>query len=758
MTEVRPAVLLSVAFSTWCAAAPVMAAEGRSDANVVEEIVVTAQKRVERLQDVPVAISAVPTESLAQQNLVQLRDYYSRIPGLAMTGGGTEQRASSLSLRGVTTGGASAATVAITVDDVPFTSSSHLAQSPLPDLDPASLDRIEVLRGPQGTLYGASSLGGLIKYVTAAPDTNEFSARVEVGANAIDKGSDGYSARGSVNVPIVSDKVAVRASAFTRQDPGYIDSIHPFVNAKDINENESKGGRIALFVQPIEALKLNFSAMRQDTDLIGSPSMRICTSCGTGPYLNPEDYNFFFGEFVSNLGPTTRETSFSLYQARGELDLGAVDLTSISAWGRYESTSDLDTTNVFGFLLPRYGATTPGSTTPIINEDLTEKFTQEVRLASKPDQQLEWLIGAFYTKEDIEVKQTISVRQPAGGKIADAYASVSPSTYEEQAIFGSITYHFTDQFDIQFGARYSEDDQETGGFTNIDGPAQAIFGPSSVTTDSGSSGSATTWVVSPRYRFSPDLMAYARIATGYRPGGPNPVLPNVPATFESDEVTNYELGLKGALRDWQLTYEVALFQVDWEDVQLQATDVVAQFAYFTNGNTARSRGLELSGQWRPIPSLTFSANATFTDAELTDDVPQLDGATTLIGFNGDRLPGSAKFVGNVSVQKDWDVGSTSSVYIGADYSYVGERLGDLPNILPDPDNNEAFGYRLHIPAYSLTDLRGGLNYGDWTFNAYVRNVFDKRAVIEATTRGATGVPTGVFAQPRTYGVSVARTF
>lgn len=754
MTLVRPAVLVSAAFTTWCAAAPVLAAEGQMD--VVEEIVVTAQKRVERLQDVPVAISSVSTDSLVQQNLVQLRDYYSKIPGLAISGGGTEQRASSLSLRGVTTGGASAATVAITVDDVPFTSSTYLAQSPLPDLDPATLDRIEVLRGPQGTLYGASSLGGLIKYVTAVPDANEFSARVEVGANAISEGGDGYSARGSVNVPIVSDKVAIRASAFTRHDPPYIDNIHPFVNDKDINENESNGGRIAVFLKPTDALTINLSAMRQDTDLIGSPSMRICTSCGTGPYFNREDYNFFFGEFVSNLGPTTRDTSFSLYQARADLDVGAADLTSISAWGRYESVSDLDTTNVFGFLLPMFGATAPGSTTPIINEDLTEKFTQEVRLASKQDQQLEWMIGAFYTKEDIRVRQTISVREPNGAKISDALSSTSPSNYEEKAVFGSLTYHFTDQFDIQVGARYSEDDQDTGGVTVVNGPAQLIFGTGGVDADTRSSGSATTWLVTPRFRFSPDLMAYARIATGYRPGGPNASLPTIPPTFESDTVINYEFGLKGAMRDWQFSYEVALFQVDWDDVQLQATDVIAQFAYFTNGSTARSRGLELSGQWRPIPSLVFSANATFTEAELTDDVPQPAGASTLIGFDGDRLPGSAKFVGNLSAQKDWDIGSTSSIYLGIDYNYVGERLGDLPNIVP-PDPR-AFGYRLRLPAYSLTDLRGGLNFGNWTFNTYVRNVFDKRAVLEATTRGATGVPTGVFAQPRTYGVSVARTF
>ncbi len=760
-STVATKLLVSTALTAVSLFAPSLAvAQQGSGATTIEEVVVTAQKRTERLLDVPVAVTSVQPETLMKQNLVQLRDYYSQIPGLSLIGGGTEQRANSVSLRGVATGGGTAATVAITIDDVPLTSASYLAQSPLPDIDPADLNRIEVLRGPQGTLYGASSLGGLINFVTVSPNPYHYSGRVEVGANSVQGGDSGYSVRGSVNVPIISDRVAVRLSGFDRQDPAYIDNINPLAKGSNINDNTTNGGRVALFVKPFDALTLNVSAMRQHTRYNGSPSLRVCTNCGAGPFRTDPNFNFVFGDFVSNLGPTTREANFTLYEARAILDLQKADLTSISAWGRYDSTSKVDQTIAFGFLLPFYGVGA-GSTTPLINADNTKKFTQEVRLSSKPNQPFEWLVGAFYTHEDILVRQVISVQSPTGAHVADPLSQLLPSTFEEKAVFADLTYHFTDKFDVQVGGRYSENKQTSNGSVTIDPTAQPIFGPNSVNTPAPSSDSSTTWLFTPRYRFSSDLMAYVRIATGYRPGGPNAILPNIPATFGPDTVTSYELGLKGELPAQHLTFDAALFNVDWDHVQLQATNLSNGIGYFTNGSTARSRGLELTGQWRPAAGLVIDANATFTDAALTGDIPQPAGASTLIGSKGDRLPASAKFVGNLSVRKDWQVSHGFSVYVGGGYSYVGDRYAEFNNILPPADptvTNSAFGYRLLLPSYSLVNLDTGVYNADWTFNVYLRNLFDDKGVIGGTTGGGTHLPTAVFVQPRTYGVSLSRSF
>lgn len=761
--SVATMLMVSTAFTAVSLCAPTLAiAADRADDTTLEELVITAQKKSERLIDVPVAVSAVQSDTLLQQNFVQLRDYYARIPSLAVSGGGTEQRANSVSLRGVTAGGGTAATVAITVDDVPFTSASYLAQSPLPDLDPADLDRVEVLRGPQGTLYGASSLGGLIKYVTATPNPNQFFGRVEAGANSVDGGANGYSVRGSVNIPVVDDRVAVRVSGFQRHDPAYIDNINPLVNATNINDNRASGGRVAVFLKPLDVLTIDLSAMEQHTHFNGSPSLRVCTSCGTGAYRTEPDFNFVYGDYVSNLGPSQRDANFTLYQARATLDLQKADLTSISAWGRYTSTSDQDQTISFSFLLPFYGLTkSGGSTTPLINADRTKKFTQELRLSSKPDQKLEWLVGGFYTKEDILVRQVISIQNASGASVANALSQISPSTFEEKAFFADLTYHFTDKLDVQVGGRYSNNKQVGNSSATVDTKVQAIFGPSSVDTPTSSSDNSTTWLISPRYRFSPDMMAYMRIATGYRPGGPNAILPNIPTTFDPDTVTSYELGFKGQLSAQKLTFDAALFEVDWDHVQLQATDLATQIGYFTNGSTARSRGLELTTQWKPARGLVVDANATFTDAVLTHDIPQPTGASTLIGSKGDRLPASARFVGNLSAQKDWDIGHGFSVYVGGAYAFVGSRYAEFSNILPPNDTtarNTAYGYRLVLPSYSLVDLRTGVRNEDWSLNLYIRNLFNKEGVIGGTTNGGARSPTAVFVQPRTYGFTLARSF
>ncbi|MGN6357340.1 MAG: TonB-dependent receptor [Novosphingobium sp.] len=729
------------------------------DAGASGEIVVTAQKRDERLIDVPVSVSVVKSDDLIQQNLVQLRDYYARIPGLSINGGGLEQRASSLILRGVSAGGGTAATVAITLDDVPFTSSSYQAQSPLPDLDPATLQGIEVLRGPQGTLYGASSLGGLIKFVTTAPDATRWKGRIEGGVSFAEGGSEGYSVRGSLNAPIIEDRVALQVSGFFRRDPGYIDNINPLVNTKDINKNKAYGGRAALLVKATDNLTFNLSVLHQRNRFYGSPLIRVCAACDTAPTTSPVRFDPVFGEFTNNLAPSFRSAEFTVYQGRANLDLGFADITSISAWSLIKSESTLDQTTSFGFLLPSYSAPA-GSTTPLINGDRTAKFSQEVRISSKAGQApFDWMLGGFYTKEHTRTTQDLSVMSPTGSSLGRVLASTTPSTYEELAAFADLTYHVTSQFDIQAGVRFSGNKQWSGGSSTIYALAVPFFAPPgtppgdfvSASAERRFSESSITWLASARYRFTPDMMAYVRVATGYRPGGSNAVLPGIPASFGSDTVTNYELGLKGKIRSADLTYELAAFQVDWNDIQLQFTTPSA-IGFFVNGRTARSRGVEFSAGWTPLPGLRIDGNMTVPDAVLTADVLQVAGTNPLPGLKGDRLPGTAKFVGNLAVQKDWDLGNDLNLNVGANYSYVGRRFGQAIN------PGAPFSGTVIMPAYSLVDFNAGIAKGGWSLNFFVRNLFDERAVIEATSRGGTSRPVAIFAQPRTFGVTAAKSF
>ena len=738
------------------AASVVQAQEAANDGTTMSEIVVTAQKKSERSLDVPVSVATVTGDSLVQQNLVQLRDFYNRVPGVSLSGGGTEQRANGVAIRGVTTGGGTAATVAFVLDDVPLTSGAASAQSPLIDIDPSDLQRVEVLRGPQGTLYGASSLGGLVKYVTVGPDASQFSGRVEAGANNIAGGGQGYSLRGAVNVPIVEDKVALRVSAFTRRDPAYLDNINATAQGVDVNKNRVKGGRAALLIKPTEAFSLDLSAIRQRAHFFGSPQVRVCPSCGTGAFAGTPTFEPYFGDLTLNLAPTKRDVSFTLYQGRANLDLGFADLTSISAFDRVKSASDLDQTNTFRFLLSAFSAA--GGSVSLINADETEKFSQEIRLASKSDGPLEWLVGGFYTHEKIAVDQVLVVHS-VGGTSTTAYTSAAPAKFEEKSVFADATYHFTPKFDVQVGARYSSNDQDSGSTTTVATPAQRFFGPSSSEPTSKSSDDAFTWLFTPRYKISPDTMAYLRIATGYRPGGPNSSgVTGIPLSFKSDSVVSYEAGLKGVLSGLNATYEAALFQIDWDDIQLLTTDVVSQFTYYTNGSTARSRGVELSGRWSPVRGFSIDGAMTYLDAKLTDALRSPSGASPIYGAKGDRLPGSAKLSASLSTEYDWSIGHGFSAFAGASLAYVGERYAEFANVLPTTTGNTAYGARVKLPSYTTVDLRAGVYSDDWRLTAYLKNVGDKRGVVEATTRGGTSSPQAIFLQPRTVGVSVSRSF
>jgi outer membrane receptor protein involved in Fe transport len=691
-------------------------AQGGADDTTIGEIVVTAQKKSERLLDVPVSVAAVTGENLSRQNFVQVRDFYNRVPGVSLSGGGTEQRANGVAIRGVTTGGGTAATVAFALDDVPLTSGAASAQSPLIDIDPSDLQRVEILRGPQGTLYGASSLGGLVKYVTVSPDTERFSGRIEAGANTVSGGGEGWSLRGAVNLPIVSEKLALRVSGFTRHDPPYLDNINAKAAGEDINDNRVEGGRAALLFKPTDALTIDLSVLRQEAKFVGSPQIRICPSCGTGAFTGGVDFTPYYGDMTLNIAPTKRDVDVTLYQGRATYDLGFADLTSVSAYNRIKSASDLDQTNTFGFLLSAFSAPS-GSSVSLINADQTKKFSQEIRLASKSDGPLEWLVGGFYTHEKISVDQTLVVR-PTTGSDTTAYASVGPAKFEEKAAFADVTYHFTPAFDVQAGVRYSSNDQSSASTTTIAPQAVRFFGPTSSEPQAKSSDDAVTWLLTPRYKISPDTMAYLRIAT----------------------------------------YEAALFRVDWDDIQLLTTDVASQFTYYTNGSTARSQGLELSGRWAPIGGLSFDGALTLLDAKLSDDLKSPAGASPIYGDKGDRLPGSAKVSASLSSDYGWSIGHGFSATVGASVAYVGERYGDFANILPTTTANTAYGSRIKLPSYTTFDVRGGLYNADWRFTAYIKNLGDERGVVEATTRGGTSAPQAIFLQPRTAGVSLSRSF
>ena len=733
---------------TFMIAMPVANAQSAGISEDSDAIIVTAQKRDERLLDVPVAISAVSADTLVSQNLTSLSGFYNRVPGLQYAG----ERTSQISIRGVTSGGQANPTVALLVDDIPFGSSTYLGNATVPNFDPAVLQRIEVLRGPQGTLYGAASLGGLLKYVTKTPDTKTFSGRVEVGASKVEDGGYGHSIRGAVNVPILADHVALSVSGFLNETPAWVDNISTGSLRRDTNTSKNWGGRAALLVKPFDALTLNFSAMKQRTDTIGDARYNARSATD----LTPVNTNDAAGPLGSALPYRTTETNLAegrrnheLYSVRGDWDLGFATLTSVSGWSRSDVSDFSDVTPVFGFfLLPAYA---DSQTIAIDNASSLRKFSQEVRLSGSGPM-FDWLVGGFYTKEHADAPQDIFVLGNGGASIATAYASANPSSYREIAGFADLTWHATDKLDIQVGGRYADNKQTYASVATVDSAVAPIFGPSTIDV-TGSKDHAFTWLFTPSYKIAQNLMVFARVATGYRPGGPNPVVMNVPRSFGSDRVTSYELGLKGQTANRLLSYDVALFQVDWKDIQLQSTDRNTQFVFFANGSKARSRGAEVQLGLKPFVGLSIDANATYTDAALRDDlVPSTATTSNLIGSKGDRLPSTAKFAGSLSAQYDFAVSDNLDAFVGGTLVYLGDRPGGFVNV-PGAVRTEA-------PDYTMVDLRAGFSIDkSWQFSLFARNLFDKDGVLILDNRnGSLGRPQVTFTQPRTVGFNIAGSF
>lgn len=705
-------------------------------APLLEEVIVTAQKREQRLIDVPVPVTAISGSTLIENNEVRIQDYFQTIPGLTFTPG--LDGSAVLSIRGLTAGANGLGgnpTTSVTIDGVPFGSSSTYGGgfALFPDIDPSDLARVEVLRGPQGTLYGASSLGGLINYVTVDPSTGRFSGRVEADLSTVQNAANpGDAVRAAVNVPI-SDSVAIRISGFERQTPGYIDNV--LTGRDGTNRMDTQGGHASLLIRPSDRWSLELSALYQKNEGYGQN------------YADPG-----LGDLkqANIAGTGTYDSSIQAYSAIFKAKLGTAELSALSG---YNVNSNHDVTD----LTASFGSTAQADFgvdgTQSLDRARIAKVTQELRLSMPLGKRIDWLLGLFYTNEEAREHQDWWAANPTTGAIlpsGNILLGGWPSSYGEEAVFTDVTVHFTSRFDVQFGGRESQNRQtyseiDGGGYTTVYGFPQA---PAPlVTPEVDTKDNAFTYLVTPRLRISPDVMVYSRLATGYRPGGPNPTCSafDLPCHFGPDRTQDYEIGLKGDVLDHRLDFDASVFYIDWKHIQLGTYTSCFCALLFVNAGSAKSQGIELSVQGRPAQGLTLSGWVDFTDAVLTAALPP---GSPAVGGSGDRLPFSSRFSGNLSAEQDYPLSDRSSLFIGGQVSYVGSREG----------NFESSSQRSYYPAYAETDLRGGLLVSDWRVAFFANNVTNKRGVLG----GDLPVPyAGLgyeFIQPRTIGVSAAKTF
>jgi len=726
-----------------------------------EEVVVTAQKRTEAIADIPASVTVVPEQLLEQQRVDDFKDLLPLVPGLSLTE--TRPGSTRVTLRGVNTGGV-ASTIGIYFDDVPFGSSTGLANGSISagDFDTFDVARVEVLRGPQGTLYGASSLGGVLKFVPNRPRNDRFEARLLGSAETVDNGDPGYSLTGMANVPLGA-KAAVRASGFYRSDSGFIDSIGnnpvpslatPGVNviggtrvANGLNALDRFGGRLAVLVEPSKRFSVTVGAQIQDIDTDAS-SVVDADPRSLEP-LNPTPVQ-------SSYQKEFNDTKYRVYNGTVDGDLGPARLQSVTSYGTFETDFQSDlaiATNLTGgpplsaLVTQLFGnARTRPLSAVLPQTTSTDKFTQELRLVSAKSKAFDWLVGGYYTNEDSAIKQKITAVEAGTDDVATGIPILADvaldSTYEEIAGFANATWHATPRFDLALGGRLSHNKQVAS--QRSDGP---LAGGPAQFDDVKSSESPFTFSFAPRFEIGKSASIYGRVATGFRPGGPNVLPPaapaSVPRTYDSDRLTSYEIGLKAGGRPAdKFSLDLAGYYLDWEDIQLFL--IVNNFGINGNGGTAASKGFEIAASAFPTSGLTLSVNAAYTDAKLTQDT-----SASVGGKDGDPLPYVPDWSFGLNADYEWTVKSRTRTYVGGSLGYTGER--------PVAFNNRgADGSIRRADSYVSLNLRAGAYHGRWSVELYGKNLTNDLGVTSIGTAGP--LPNGALGlsltRPRTIGLSV----
>ena len=748
------------AVATMGAWAPVQAQTAAADQNdeaqeqevtSVGEVIVTATRRSERLQDVPLSITTLSQDELTEKGIVGYEGLAYETPGVILNR--ASANFNNFTARGIATNGYGAnlqSTVAIYIDELPISSNGNSTI-----LDPSLYDveRIEFLRGPQGTLFGSGSLAGALRILTHAPDPNAFEASFlgDIGVTGSDSLRQRYN--GMVNVPLVEDKLALRVVGFMRDEEGYLTNIGTGI--ENSNTLESWGGRATMLWEPTDRLSVQLRYSHEESDPQDSSLVNPTLGEDTRRSDRPD-------RFSGNM------TNYNLtldYQFDG------ANLTSSSTWSDYDALFYVDLAGTFAQAIPF----------ALDADAWDETFVQEMRLVSDPGGRFDWVLGGFYFERRRDVAynyrsspEFLAARNLTG--LPDEYYARWHSYFiqHEQALFGQLTYRFTDDLWVTGGVRYGSTDAqgftEPGGY-NSNYLAVALSGVNNfpiTMVDVASGAGVKAEETGPSYRASiswrpsRSLTTYATVATGFRgpivnarAGAPSLLDPTdliIPDGAASDELISYEVGLKGTWMDGRLAANLALYYIDWNDIQVQANRTSDQVQFATNIGGAYSRGIEFEFRAIPAEGWTVALNGSLNDAEvddLTAEEAAISGAVL-----GARLAGP-QFSGSATVNYNFDIFESAEANASLSVIHVGDYPGSFPNTPGRPG--------VVSPTYDWTEEYTVVNgafavaFDQVTVAAYVENLFDDRSINyvhpEAFVDGKYGVN-----RPRTVGVRLGYTF
>ena len=789
----RRSLLLASAATTVLCANPALAqdaATGETDEAQGNVIIVSATKRDTTLQDVPFSINAQTEKDIQRTGVVTIEDLSRNVAGLTIQNLGPGQ--SQVSVRGISSGQIVRDQPGVKEQVGVYIDESVISLSLFtPDLDLFDLNRVETLRGPQGTLFGSGSVGGTIRYISNQPTIGVTEGMVEANLNAIDGGNVGGHIKGAVNVPL-GDKAAARVVGYYTRYAGFIDAIGPAAG-ENVNDGERYGGRLALTFQPTEDLTITPRIIYQKVSANGFNRQEVFSLLANN--FTTTRPRVTFREREQYLALRERfEDETLIADLKVEADLGPVILTSVSSYTNRDILVSRDASALSGSVSVSFGFPDAAVLLPSNLRDTTglETITQEVRLASDNDGPFQWLVGAFYSEVDREYSQRLptpgydaiadAVRGPgaaaraANGFPADSpFNSDLPFTLEQVAIFGEASYELTDALTFTAGGRYYDFEEErtitTGGLFasrntgRVDRTASDGFTPRFLLS----------------YQASPDVTINAQASQGFRLGGVNDPL-NIPLCnaqdlalfggfqdFGDETLWNYELGVKTQGRGF--TLNAAAFYNDISNLQVTLDAGSCSSRIVFNVPNAYAAGVELELGVSPAAGLAFNLSGSYVQSEFESTLPGPLAAATGIR-EGNRLPSVPEFQVSLNGSYEWDLSDSTLAFVTGSFQHVGSRFTQPA----DQENNpRAFVHNLPfagmpasaattvdllLPDYQLVNLSAGVEFDSGlSLTVYANNLFDENPLLsfdrERGGRARLGFNVG---QPRTFGVTARQSF
>lgn len=768
---------------------------------VSEEMVVTARKREETVQDVPISVTAPSEQKLHDLGAETIEDVSSNVAGFTVQNLGPGQ--SQISMRGLSAGQIVRDQPGVKEQVGVYLDESVISMSLFtPDIDLFDLSRVEILRGPQGTLFGSGSLSGTVRYITNQPRLNESETVGELSLSSITDGGIGGSAKAAVNVPIGATS-AFRIAAYYTNYGGFMDAVQPDLSVNDdVNGGHRAGARASFLFQPNDRLSITPRLLYQTVDMDGwnridAYNILANPFTTTRPKVTLGDRR----QFTQIEEPFTDD--FLLGDVNIDYKLGALTLTSVTSYTDRDVLVVRDATALTGSITGgSFGAPASVYTIDAPLNDATQAkgFTQELRLSGDRGP-LQWVTGVFYGDSERDYQQNLQVfgfedacKAPAGicGPLTGAptagtklankdelYKSDLHYDHKQLALFGEGTWTFSDRFDLTAGLRYYDFEEDR---------AQIFDGLFSDPNDSVGSVSADGFAprVIASFKLSENTRINGQVSKGFRLGGINDPL-NVPlctpqdlviyggrASWEDESVWNYEVGVKTSIGGGRGSFNAAAYQMDIENLQATVTAGSCSSRIIVNVPKAQTRGLEAEFEFAPWDFMDFAVSGSFNNSELKSSFRAANGDIVGGIEEGNRLPSVPEFQAAAALTFRAPIGAHVGYWTGV-YQHVGDRytqIGDQaagfgtvsltsfgPTGIGGPFTQSTFTFDPLLPAYDIVNLRFGLLYNQWDTALFINNATDETAFLaldqERGTRARVGYLTN---QPRTIGITTRVTF